>query len=66
MTKKERDECKQLVQEAKQKSSTDSSGICGEGPTRPDADSTEMKKPLNKPQLRKDNKIIFICHKDRK
>ena len=27
-------------------------GICGEGPTRPDADSTETKKP----QLREDNK----------
>ena len=31
-------------------------GICGERPTWPDVDSTETKKPLNKPQLRKDNK----------
>jgi len=31
-------------------------GICGQGPTRPDADSTEAKIPLNKPQPRKDNK----------
>ena len=28
-------------------------GICGERPTWPDVDSTETKKPLNKPQLEK-------------
>jgi len=31
-------------------------GICGQGPTRPDEDSTEAKNPLNMPQPRKDNK----------